>query len=94
VKFKNQHLGVLLKAAAPPPEPCALPPHLRHRILAEWRLAQAVGERLDWRRVFHIGLACACVFLLLTAVFSLRDGSREPSSEFEMPALVINLALR
>ncbi len=95
MKFKEQHLAVLLKAAsAARPGLGPLPCGQARRIIAQWRSARAAEESIDWRRIFRIGLAFACICLLLTAAFSLRDANQEPASEFAMPSLVINLAFK
>jgi hypothetical protein len=95
MKFNDNQLDRLLKGAALPSRPAEeeMPVGFQLRALASWRSGGAADEPVDILRLFRIGLACACVLLVLVAAAGFREINREQADEFALPNVVFNLAL-
>jgi len=95
MNWTDPRLDRLLRAAAAAPQkkPGELPFPVVARVLGHWRSARAQGSSpwlLPWLRM---GLACACLLMLLACWLSLQHLDRSREDDWTVPSAVVNLAL-
>jgi len=96
MKPADQILQRLLNAAAqaPPPAPGPAPFGLETRLLAQWRAADEADETDLVFAFFRRAVVCACLVLLLSAVWSLtRPTADVAANEVALANYSVNFSL-
>lgn len=96
MKPNPKPLDRLLRAAAavPQPAPGELPFAVEARVLASWRARPAADDIWMLLPIFRRGLLAACALMVVALALSVQQWNRpDQTEEWEVPALVVNVAL-